>query len=98
MTLRDLLNEPESFPWNFALFLPQDEYWTLNTTCKILDPNECDDDEQHLAAEGFHCALGINLVQSIVHNARAQKASVSLEDLLSAFLFYYDNDAYMEFS
>jgi hypothetical protein len=42
-------------------------------------------------------ALSVGQVQEIVANAKSQNANVSDERLLEAFLYYYDNDAFITF-
>lgn len=39
--------------------------------------------------------LSMQMIQSIVKSAKEQRTEVSEEDLVEAFLFYYDNDAYI---
>ena len=98
--LINVLRNIEFYEWNNALFLPEDEIWEFNTMCMILDPNEVesDDDEVPQAAieNGLSYALDVQLIQAIVQNISEQKKDVTDEDLLEAFLYYYDNDAYIE--
>lgn len=42
-------------------------------------------------------ALRLADVEDIVANARAQKPAASEAELLEAFLYYYDNDAFITF-
>ena len=45
---------------------------------------------------GLSYALDVQLIQAIVQNISEQKKDVTDEDLLEAFVYYYDNDAYIE--
>lgn len=40
--------------------------------------------------------VDVQLIQAIVQNISEQKKDFTDEDLLEAFLYYYDNDAYIE--
>lgn len=46
---------------------------------------------------GLSDTLGIQDIQSIVENAKLQKPNASVGDLLSAFVFYMENDAFINF-
>lgn len=96
--LVDVLRNIESFEWSKALFLPEDEIWGNDTKCMILDPNDVEDDEvpQTALENGLCYALDVQLIQAIVQNISEQKKDFTDEDLLEAFLYYYDNDAYIE--
>ncbi len=97
-----ILNNIESFKWSDALFLPENEVWDKHTKGLIQDPDDIENDEDELpkaAIENhFIYTLSIQSIQLIVENAKRQKQNISTDDLLEAFLFYYDNDAYMDFS
>ena len=97
--LIDVLRNIESFEWANALFLPEDEIWCIATKCMILDPNDIEEDDEAppIALEkGLNYALDVQSIQAIVKNLSEQKKDYTDEDLLEAFLYYYDNDAYIE--
>ena len=100
--LRDVLTNASDFLWSDSLFLPDDEEWGPDTRVLIWDPNDVDSDEDEvpkIAEEnGLFCSIGIQMVQQIVENAKQQLESCTAEQLLQAFLYYYDNDAFIEFS
>jgi len=101
MTLGYILGHPADFPWNFALYLPRNSDWSLQTPAQVLDPNDCGDDEEDppfATANGLRYTLGIQDIQSIVENAQRQIPSPSLEDLLRAFQHYFQNDAFIQFN
>ena len=101
---------PEEISWYFkkywifwmvqSVVLTEDEIWYVDTMCMILDPNdvEGDDDEAPKIAleNGVSYALDVQTIQSIVQNISEQKRIYTDEELLEAFLYYYDNDAYIE--
>ena len=50
-----------------------------------------------MTGNGLLCCIGIQAVQQVVDNARQQLQNCSVEQLFDAFLYYYDNDAFIEF-
>lgn len=99
--LRDVLLNSESYVWSDALFLMKDEVWILDSKCTVLDPNDVEDDadeEPRFAAKNnMIYALSIQDIQSVVENATEQNAHCIENDLLQAFLYYFNNDAFIEF-
>ena len=65
----------------------------------VLDPDDVEDDVVDLPKEAIDnnlmYVLSMQMIQSIVKIAKEQRTEVSEEDLVEAFLFYYDNDAYI---
>ncbi len=96
-----ILKNSNQFDWSDALFLPEDEVWNKETEGMVLDPDDVEDDVIDLPKDAIDnnliYALSMQLIQSIVENVKKQRMEVSEEDLIEAFLFYYDNDAYIEF-
>lgn len=95
-----VLENIDEFEWSDALFLPEDEVWNLDTEGLICDPNDVENesDEVPQAAKEHNLidALSIQDIQDIVYNAKQQKENVSIDELLEAYLYYYDNDAFVE--
>lgn len=102
VSLSEVLEHIEELDWQLALFLNPDEEWTLLTPCAVLDPDDVEDDEDeeplYAQENGLTYALDVNRVKGIVRNAREQKSDCTAADLLRAFLFYYDHDAYLDFA
>jgi hypothetical protein len=46
---------------------------------------------------GWIEALDGASIEDVLENVRAQLGKPSLDQLLSAFIFYYENDAFLEF-
>ena len=98
--LSAVLLESSRLPWNHALYLPSDEEWSLFSRCAVLDEDESDgeDETRKFASQhGLAYALGVQQIQDIMTNARAQRPNASAEELFEAFLYYYDHDAYISF-
>src|SRR5262245_21095588 len=96
-TLSEVLENDRRFNAGHFLYLPTDEVWRLETRCSVLEESDVDAVPNMAQQNGLSYALGMAAVQDIVANARAQSRAVSLEQLLEAFLFYYDNDAFIDF-
>ncbi len=99
--LGNLLKRVNEFNWSDSLYLPEDAVWNLTTKGLILDPDDVEDDEDDvpkLAKDNDMIdALSIQTIQGIVKNAYEQKSNCTVEELLEAYLYYFDNDAYIDF-
>ena len=95
-----ILKNIEEYRWSDALFLPKDDVWGKDTEGMVLDPDDVEDDEDDVPSEAkenhLMYTLSIQIIQSIVRNLEQQKHDFSEDDLVEAFLYYYDNDAYIE--
>ncbi len=95
-----VLKNIEEFQWSDALFLPEDEVWNVDTEGLILDPNDVEDDSEEVPRvakeKNLMYALSVQDVQNIVYNAKQQKEKAAVTELLEAYLYYYDNDAYID--
>jgi len=96
LTLGQVLNNSADFDSRHFLYLPMDEIWELGTTCSVLAQSEECGVPATAKENGLSYALGIAEIQDIVANVKLQTADVSASQLLEAFLFYYDHDAYID--
>lgn len=100
-TIKDVLINASDLLWSDSLFLPDTVVWELGTKALICDPDdvESEDDEiPQIAKEiGLPLSIGIQDIQQVVGHARRQVEDCSIEQLFEAFLYYYDNDAFIEF-
>lgn len=99
-TLAETLQSAPSLPWRAALYLPVEIRWELNTPTIICNPDDLHDETtgtDAIPAPGMRYALSIADVKDIVDNARKQRPDCSPDDLLKAFLFYFERDAFIEF-
>jgi hypothetical protein len=101
ISLKDVLTDIDKYKWSDALFLPEDEVWELQSKCAVLDPDDVEDDADDAPRfamdNNLVYALSIQDVKGIVKNAYEQKSNCLEKDLLEAFLYYYDNDAFIDF-
>ncbi|MEO3943820.1 hypothetical protein [Gorillibacterium sp. CAU 1737] len=99
MTLRTILTQIETFEWSDALFLPENETWSLETQGAVLDPDDVEDDEDEVPKfakdHDLMYALDIQTIQGIVENAYEQKSECTDQELFEAFTYYYDHDAFI---
>jgi len=95
-----VLETIENFTWSDALYLPKNEEWNKTTKGLIWDPNDVEDDEMDAPApaieNGLVDALDIQTIQGIVYNAKEQKEKITVDELVEAYLFYFNNDAFIE--
>jgi hypothetical protein len=99
--LGEVLSAADRLPLDADLFLPFDEVWGPDTRCAVASVDRYADEPvlPDLAARnGLGRALQVAQVQDIVDNARQQLPRAKSEDLVEAFLFYYDRDAFIDFS
>lgn len=98
LTLRELLGD-KALPFDHHVLLPSKQKWGLDTLCAIVESDEIMETKDHpLALENkLSCSIGTNETLDIVANAREQIPQAIVEQLLAAFKFYYDNDAFIEF-
>jgi hypothetical protein len=100
--LRDVLANIDIFEWRDALFIVRGEEWRLDSKCAVLDPddveNEEDEEPRFAIDNNLKYALSMQEVRGILKNAYEQNSNCTVEDLLKAFLYYYDNDAFILFS
>ncbi|WP_323637283.1 hypothetical protein [Pectobacterium polaris] len=100
--LREVLGDAENIDWRLALYLPKDvSAWGLNSLVVIEDPDdvdscEPDEDPEIVKNAGYRYFMGIQSVQGIVSNTKSQINNVSDEELFSALMFYFENDAFIK--
>lgn len=95
-TLQEVLGNSEKWPWSFELYLPSEEVWSPNTKSVLLDPDasEFEHAENEMLSRGLMYVLPMQTVQSISRSAKKQFVDPTSKQLMEAFLYYYDNDAF----
>ena len=83
--------------------MPHGVDWNESTQCAVLHSDdlekEPDLDRPRVAVEnGLYYALEMQVIESIVENARDQRRAATISDLVDAFVYYHDNDAYIDWS
>ena len=101
-TLSDILSTIDDIDCMDSLYIDKhDKYINLSTKCAILDADETEDPEgetHNFAKENqLKYCLQISHIQDIKDNALEQKEQISIDELYRAFVFYFRNDAFIEF-
>lgn len=105
MSFKEALVGIEATPATFWVYLPADQNWNLDSECAILEsdevPPELEDDPDAGVPEfakqnNLVQALSVAVLQDIVINARTQKPNATLDDLLRAFAYYFEHDAFID--
>lgn len=87
------------------VYLPKDNKWSLDSASATLESNEVPpelEDEPDAGVPQFAKrhdliqVIPVGTLQDIVLNAVQQKPDAELDDLFSAFLYYYNNDAFID--
>ncbi|GKW22344.1 hypothetical protein ACI51Z_16310 [Pectobacterium carotovorum] len=100
--LREILRGAESIDWRLALYLPKDvSSWSLDSLVMVEDPDDVDSDDPDEDPEvvkdaGYRYVMGIQSIQGIVNNANLQNNNVLDEDFFKAFIYYFENDAFIK--
>lgn len=102
ISIGDVLSSPENNTEFFCL-PPNKNNWTLSTKGVFtLDARDFppDSDEylpEQVKNDGWVEVLDGGTIEEIVANVKQQLGVPSLDELFKAFIFYYENDAFLEF-
>lgn len=100
-TLREILSNPNALPETW-LYLPQEE-WDLNTEGAFSEDSwdYPPDSDEHLPIEvkmyGWIEILDKASIEDVISSANNKITNPTLEQLLEAMIFYYKNDAFLDF-
>ena len=97
MKLKDVLLNVKKLSWEDSLFLPKDKNWSLDSVGYLFNLDDLEEDEEmpKFALDNhLSYVLSVADIQDIVDNANQQRQCSEL-DLFQAFLYYYDNDAFI---
>ena len=98
LTLGDVLATPTHPGRDVLLFLAPVPVLTLDTLALVVDLDEGEEELEAVESRtGFRYALGLRNVRQVVTNARLQRQRATSADLLRAFLYYLDHDAFIDF-
>ncbi|WP_110589277.1 DUF7716 domain-containing protein [Microbacterium suaedae] len=100
MLLGEALWRADELPWTHALYAPAGRRLDDGELPVLVwDVDDVADDATDLPAEasalGYEYVLGVDDVQSIVANARAQRPEATTADLLLALQHYLGRDAFI---
>jgi len=103
MSLAELLVSAEALDWSHEVYMPMNEMWTEETICLVLEPEENEIPEnsiEYIKQHNLKCIFGIDIVQDIVINSKLQDNGneIDVHRLFQAFVYYYENDAFIQFT
>ncbi|MCA5005241.1 DUF7716 domain-containing protein [Sphingobacterium bovistauri] len=93
--LVDTENNPEGW-----LYLPNSSNnWNLETIGIFVNDEFSEEEEQtqELLDNGWIETLEAAMIEDVVYNAKEQKEDATPDELLEAFIYYFENDAFKEF-
>ena len=84
-----------------VLYLPK-QPWTLSTKGMFFDPDidldpNLDQTPEEIRSNGWEETLDTDLIDQIIFNAKAQKTEVTIDELFQAFVYYFNEDAFLRF-
>ncbi len=102
-SLRELLTSPQELPSDgVSIFIEDGIELAGDSKCAVLT-----DDDYDESGEDFRTAfisdmtmsdfLSVDAFEQVVNNTHLQRDCVSLEMLLAAVAFYFENDAFIDF-
>lgn len=104
-TLRDVLLSND-IPWDSWLYLPEFVEWHIDSRAFMEKSEEVPPEEEDLPKAGYPIyaiehelmqALDGGTLSEIIENAKSQLTNPIAEELFGAFIYYYDNDAFLRF-
>ncbi|HEX8699013.1 MAG TPA: hypothetical protein VF815_09270 [Myxococcaceae bacterium] len=98
--LGNILSRIESYPRRgHALYVEGGHPLDVKTPALVLARDVYSDDLPALAQQhGLRQTLSVQQVMDIVENARAQRPDVGPAELVQAFNFYWERDAFIDFN
>jgi hypothetical protein len=96
--LLNVLKQPDKFNWTHSLFICGKIPYVANSNCAVLNEDELEsstDISGFISENGLKYALGIQQLQDVVKNLKNQEPNPTDAELVKAFNFYLQNDAYL---
>ena len=102
--LSDAIREYKSHPNNTWLYLPSNNQWIHSSMAAVMEmkevPPEMEDDDiagrpQYAIDNNLIEVIESQTLKSIIDNLIVQNPSASEEDMFNAFIFFYENDAFI---
>ncbi|MFK3774216.1 hypothetical protein [Pseudomonas sp. NPDC089406] len=101
ISLREALTNVETLDGDHSLHLPQNiALWTADCLAIVEDPDAFEaydawDNPCEMAAIGYRYVLQCDDLKSISENLRETHPAPTYEQLFEAFIFYFENDAFI---
>ncbi|ABQ04105.1 DUF7716 domain-containing protein [Flavobacterium johnsoniae] len=103
VSIRDILSYPEKNPGTWFYLPPNKEEWNLDTMGVFsLDSYDFPPDSKDYLPEevekyGWIEILDGVSIEDLVEYAKNQLENPSIDQLFNSFIFYYKNDAFLDF-
>lgn len=97
---KDVLINIEKYSWKDDIFLPKNKSdWNLYSVCLVINIDELYDEEilKFTIPNKLIHVMNVSTLQEIICNAYQQNNKCTVNDLFNAFLYYYDNAAFISF-
>jgi hypothetical protein len=97
-TIVQILTNAEQLSWRYDLYIEDTQEITPSTPVAVIDADKYDDPEDIPFAQdnNLRYALTISTTQDIIRNAHLQRPEASTSDLIQAFQYYLENDAFID--
>lgn len=95
----DVLVETDNNPKGWFYLPHSSKDWNLETMGIFVDDEfgEEEDKTKQLIAKGWIETLESEMIEDVIYHAKEQKENMTPEELLEAFIYYFENDAFQEF-
>lgn len=103
ISIRNIFMSSETIPDTWFYLPPDQSKWSLDTegifSLSSFDfPPDSDDFlPEQVKNNGWIDTLEGAAIEDVIDNAKYQLENPTVDQLLNAFIFYYENDAFMEF-
>lgn len=106
-TFETIIKTISSRSYREWVYLPRNEQWSLHSRCATLEmdevPPELEDEPdagipQFAKLHNLREVVPVETLQEIVDNLRQQNPSATIDEIFTAFEFYYDRDAFIDLS
>lgn len=94
MKFSDIINNLPIINEKLAIYIPKDSQCELNDDCLLMNYDD-DNDKKYSHYKYF---LGVYDIVDIVSNLSQQNPSYSINDVINAIKYYYENDAFINLS
>lgn len=93
--LGDILTGSVELDPRMYFYMSMNEIWELETRCCMLDTSDIDGNPEFAEQNNFEFVIEAAAIIDIIENLNMQIPRPTPGQLLDAFLFYYDNDAFI---
>jgi hypothetical protein len=93
--LGTVLQHVDAMNPSHCLYLSFEQRWTVDSDCLVLATSDIDGTPDAAVENGMEYVIGLDAVQDAIVNAAQQVPVLTAQQRFDAFVFYYDNDAFL---